>query len=125
MRQIRNTLQRDMVREVMENNHTHPTAEEIYKLIHPHHPTVSFATVYRNLNLLARHGEILRLHMPEGPDHYDCTTKPHYHFLCRKCNRIVDAQIPYNNDFNAICPPGCQTETHVLTLVGLCPDCQE
>ncbi len=123
MRQIRNTPQRDIVREAMHENYNHPTAEEIFEKIHQEHPSISFATVYRNLNLLAEQGEILRLHMPEGPDHYDCTTSPHYHFLCRKCNRIQDTDIPFTEDFDHICPEGCTAETHVLTLIGLCQHC--
>ena len=116
MRQIRNTPQREIVRQAMHENYSHPTAEEIYEQIHLKH---------RNLNLLAQQGEIFRLHMPEGPDHYDYTTSPHYHFLCRKCNRIVDAEIPFEENFDHYCPPGCKTESHILTLIGLCPECQK
>lgn len=125
MKQTRNTPQREMVREAMADNYAHPTAEEIYAVIHQRHPNVSFATVYRNLNLLAEQGEIARLHMPEGPDHYDITTRPHYHFLCRKCHRIIDVEIPYTEQFDSITPEGCTTETHILTLVGLCDQCCE
>ena len=125
MRQIRNTPQREIVRQAMHENYSHPTAEEIYEQIHLKHPNISFATVYRNLNLLAQQGEIFRLHMPEGPDHYDYTTSPHYHFLCRQCNRIVDAEIPFEENFDHYCPPGCKTESHILTLIGLCPECQK
>lgn len=123
MSQVRNTLQRELVREVMNENYTHPTAEEVYEKIHQKHPNISFATIYRNLNLLADQGELARLHMPEGPDHYDFTTKPHYHFLCTNCHRIVDIDVPYSADFNSICPEGCRTESHILTLLGLCDQC--
>ncbi len=123
MSQVRNTLQRELVREVMNENYTHPTAEEVFEQIHQKHPHISFATIYRNLNLLADQGELARLHMPEGPDHYDITTKPHYHFLCRNCHRIVDIDIPYSADFDVFCPEGCQTESHILTLIGLCDHC--
>ncbi|MBR5783244.1 MAG: transcriptional repressor [Clostridia bacterium] len=123
MSQTRNTLQRELVREAMNENYTHPTAEEIYENIHDKYPHISFATVYRNLNLLADHGEILRLHLPEGPDHYDFTVKPHYHFLCRKCHNIVDSDIPYTHSLDHISPEGCVAESHVLTIIGLCKDC--
>ena len=124
MSQVRNTLQRDLVREAMHENYAHPTAEEIFSMIHAKHPHVSFATVYRNLNLLAEQGEISRLPMPEGPDHYDITTARHYHFLCKKCHRIIDTDIPYADNFDHIAPEGCTTEGHILTLLGVCADCQ-
>ena len=123
MSQVRNTLQRELVREVMNENYSHPTAEGVYEKIHQKHPNISFATIYRNLNLLADQGELTRLHMPEGPDHYDFTVNPHYHFLCKKCHRIMDIDVPYAPDFNDICPKGCTTESHILTLIGTCENC--
>jgi len=121
--QVRNTLQRDLVREVMHENYTHPTAEEVYEIIHEKHPHISFATIYRNLNLLAEQGEITRLHMPEGPDHYDFTVNPHYHFLCKKCPRIMDVDVPYAPDFNVFFTDAATTESHILTLIGTCENC--
>jgi len=61
----------------MENNYSHPTADEVYEMARKGNPNISRGTVYRNLNLLAENGEIARLNMPIGPDHYDCQT-PHH-----------------------------------------------
>ena len=42
----------------MNQLHNHPTADAIYAFIAAQHPTISKATVYRNLNQLAAQGEI-------------------------------------------------------------------
>mgnify|MGYP001157441651 CR=1 FL=1 len=127
MKQSRNTSQRQLVRDLLEGNFSHPTADEIYELARKANPSISRGTVYRNLNLLADSGEILRLNMPIGPDHYDSRTHPHYHFLCRCCGRVIDTGLPYDSSLNLAAPelPGCKTESHRLILIGLCPQCNK
>lgn len=127
MKQTRNTPQRQLIRGLMEGNRTHPTADEIYELARRKNPTISRGTVYRNLNLLSESGEIRRLSMPVGPDHYDSQMQNHYHFLCRCCNRVFDTGLPYDDQLNLVTPgiPGCKTEWHRLILVGLCPECNQ
>ena len=56
--QTRNTIQRQIVLQAVNQMHNHPTADAIYAVIAAQHPTISKATVYRNLNQLAAQGEI-------------------------------------------------------------------
>jgi Fe2+ or Zn2+ uptake regulation protein len=125
--QMRNSQQRNLIVRLLENNRTHPTADELYEMARAQEPKISRGTVYRNLNLLSDLGELQRLSVPGGPDHYDSNTNKHYHFFCRKCGRVFDAPIPYHDELN--CTPeamkGFQTESHRLLLIGLCPDCAE
>lgn len=125
MKQTRNTPQKQLVRNLLINNNDHPTAEEVFIKARKKNSKISRATVYRNLNLLADSGEIRRLHMPLGSDHYDFRTDNHYHFLCKNCYKVLDAQIPYNEELNRVIPSidGCKTEWHKLILVGLCHEC--
>ena len=57
----RNTIQRSLVLEAVNRLKCHATADQIYEEIVKNHPTISRATVYRNLALLADRGEIRRL----------------------------------------------------------------
>lgn len=121
----RNTPQRHLIRDLMFENYNHPTANEVYELARLQHPSISQGTVYRNLNLLVESGEVSRLSMPVGPDHFDCQNGNHYHFVCRQCNKAFDIEIPYNADWNLLTPAasGFKTEWHRFVLVGLCPSC--
>ena len=123
MKQSRNTQQRNLIRELLDNNYDHLTADEIYEIIRKKNPTISRGTVYRNLNVLSDSGEIRKLTMPTGPDHYDCMRETHYHFLCSECNCVLDVDLEYNSALNEVTPPGCKTEYHSLVLIGLCPKC--
>jgi Fur family ferric uptake transcriptional regulator len=123
--QTRKSPQRSLVLSLLKNNYSHPTADEIYELARAKDPKISRGTVYRNLNLLAELGEIRKLPMPSGPDHFDCNLESHYHFLCRRCSRVFDTPLAYNEALNQTpdAMPGFQTEWHRLLLVGLCPSC--
>ncbi|MEG0512241.1 MAG: transcriptional repressor [Clostridia bacterium] len=126
MKQLRSTPQRRLVLSLLEGNYSHPTADEVYEMARVKEPRISRATVYRNLNLLADNDEIGRIPMPSGPIHFDCDAKHHYHFLCRKCLKVVDTDLPYYEALNnaSASLPGYTTEWHSIVLVGLCPECE-
>ena len=54
-------------------------------------PSITLATVYRNLNLLAEQNKILRLEI-NHEYHYDYFTKPHIHFISEKDGKIYDIE---------------------------------
>ena len=54
--QTRNTVQRQIVLQAVRSLHDHPTADSVYAVIAAEHPSISKATVYRNLNQLALQG---------------------------------------------------------------------
>lgn len=123
----RKTHQRGLVLKIVRANLNHPTADEIYEIARENDPTISKGTVYRNLNLLADMNEIRKLPMPIGPDHYDFNMENHYHFICRSCYKVVDADIPYHEELNSAGTSMLNyiTEWHRLILVGLCPECSK
>lgn len=124
-RPLRNSHQRQLVLSIVKSSYNHPIADEVYEIARYQDSSISKGTVYRNLNLLADLGEIRKLHMPFGPDHYDFNLVNHYHFICRCCNKVVDASIPYHDELNQAQAqlPGYLTEWHKLILVGLCAEC--
>jgi len=123
--QTRNSKQRSLIMSLLNGNYDHPTADEIYELARAKDPKISRGTVYRNLGLLSELGEIRKLPMPGNPDHFDFKLEHHYHFLCRRCGKVFDTPLPYDEGLNSTpeAMPGFQTEWHRLLLVGLCPDC--
>lgn len=126
-RPLRHTRQRELVLEVVRGSMDHPVADLIYERARESDPTISRGTVYRNLNLLSELGEIRKLSMPLGPDHYDFNIEKHYHCICRCCYKVVDADIPYDEKLNEAHAelPGFKTEWHRLILVGLCDECSK
>jgi len=68
---------------------THPNAETVYNHVKKELPTITLATVYRNLNAMVEAGQIIRMEI-NNEYHYDADTRAHQHCICRSCGKIID-----------------------------------
>ena len=90
---IRPTFQRIKILEyLLTQKETHPTADEIYEVIHSQMPTLAKATVYNTLNTFVRHGIASVLMISGEEARYDPIVEPHPHFFCVKCKRVFNIQ---------------------------------
>lgn len=121
----RNTIQRALVLEAVRSLHDHPTSADVYDVVREKYPSISRATVYRNLSVLASRGDVLRVEVPNGADRYDFFNEPHYHAKCRVCGRIVDVDMPYEANIAAKVTNahGFAIEGHEIIFDGVCADC--
>ena len=126
MKNTRNTLQRTLVLDAVTTLADHPTADEIYSHIACTHPNISRGTVYRNLNLLAEQGKILRVMIPKSADRFDCRTDSHYHLRCDKCGGVFDVSLPYQDALHDQAGSGEDfiISSHEIVFHGICPKCQ-
>ena len=88
-------------------------------------PNISLGTVYRNLTFLSDLGEILRLRVGDGTDHFDADTSPHNHFVCKECGSVIDLQmenIDYINEAAAKNFDGI-VQGHTTYFYGICGNC--
>ncbi len=122
---MRNTVQRALVLEAVNELRCHATADEVYHMIAQKHSGVSRGTVYRNLNLLSVIGAIRKLEMPGGADRYDHLCHNHYHIRCEKCGRVSDVNMEFMTDLeNRVHDTlGFLLTGHELVFKGICPDC--
>lgn len=91
---LKHSKQRDSIKEFLAARKDHPTADVVYMNVRQSFPNISLGTVYRNLTLLADIGEIARLRVGDGVDHFDYDTSPHYHFVCCECGSVTDLNLP-------------------------------
>jgi Fur family peroxide stress response transcriptional regulator len=119
--------QREAIKEYLSETKEHPTADTVYMNIRDTYPNISLGTVYRNLNLLAEQGEILRINCQDGCDRYDGNPKLHYHFLCKDCGRVLDIEMESIEHINVIAGAGFNgiVEGNVTYFYGQCPECKD
>lgn len=118
--------QREMILQYLLEKKNHPTAEQIYTALRSQLPSLSLATVYRNLNLLCELGFAQRLDTGESEDRFDADTSEHSHFICEVCHDITD--IPdsmVTQQMESALGEGFQVKRRKLFLYGLCPCCHE
>ncbi|HHP0356384.1 TPA: peroxide-responsive transcriptional repressor PerR [Campylobacter lari subsp. concheus] len=70
--------------------HEHPNIESLYESIKEEYPSISLATVYKNLNTLKEQGLVIEINTPNQKTCYDIYEYPHIHVICSKCNHIED-----------------------------------
>lgn len=127
MAALKRSRQREEIRDNLRGRFDHPTAERIYTDLRGQDPKLSLGTVYRNLSVLSSLGEIRRIVVPNGPDHYDGDITAHQHFYCRKCGKISDVRGINEGQWIAEGRRCCGGEIESLTVMfsGVCEECLE
>lgn len=122
---LKKSKQRDMIKAFLMGRKDHPTADVIYMNVRQENPNISLGTVYRNLTLLADIGEIQRLRVGDGIDHFDADTSPHYHFICNDCGSVLDLDMGSIESINEIAAKGFDGRItgHVTYFYGICGQC--
>ncbi len=123
--ELRMTGSRLAILEELQRSLRHPTADEVYGRVKLRLPRISMGTVYRNLDLLARHGLVRTLTEPGGRRRYDAVGDDHDHVWCVSCGRVGDVRLsPSARPEDAIedaC--GYEIRGHSLSFLGVCPEC--
>lgn len=126
MKEKRQTIQKGLVWEAVSEACNHPNAEQIYETIVTKHPSISRATVYRNLNMLVDEGKVKRVRVLGGPDHFDKTLCNHYHIQCTSCKKVDDIELTQKIEISVgdVVAYGYELESFELVFNGICPECQ-
>lgn len=121
----KSSKQRDCIRENLAHRTDHPTADMIFTDIRKEYPNVSLGTVYRNLALLEKLGEIQKITCSDGAVRYDGNAAPHTHFMCRICGRVWDMPGDYPEKIlkEAQSTSDIRIENCNVTFTGVCREC--
>jgi Fur family transcriptional regulator, peroxide stress response regulator len=120
------TPQRLAVVKVLVNSQGHPNIEYIFEQLQRDFPTMSLATVYRNVMLLKSLGEVLEIGFPDGSNRYDgMKPYPHPHVICVRCRRIIDPDLSKLQDLTEEVSKitGFKILNHRLDFFGVCSNC--
>jgi Fe2+ or Zn2+ uptake regulation protein len=111
----------------LEQDHTHPTAEQLYATLRRVHPSLSRSTVSHTLEVFLRTRLCRRVSAPGARLRVDGTPPDHDHAVCRLCGAIFDVerdQLPL--------PRLPEHVSHGLLVTGIrlayeviCAPCQE
>jgi Fur family transcriptional regulator, peroxide stress response regulator len=120
------TPQRLAIVKILARSKGHPSVEDIHDQIKTDFPTMSLATVYRNIVLIKSLGEVLELGFPDGSNRYDGNKPfPHPHVICIQCKKIVDPDLDSLDNMRK--EVAAETEfkilNHRLDFFGICSNC--
>jgi Fur family transcriptional regulator, peroxide stress response regulator len=127
-RGLRLTPQRDVLLRALSEATGHPTADDLVNAVRKVLPTVSHATVYRNVHELVRAGLIGTLERSGAAVQFEMNPVHHHHFVCRRCGHVWDVyldQIAVTVDRQRSPLNGFQIDRRDVQLHGLCARCRE
>ncbi len=122
------TPQRIAIYEYLLGTTAHPTAQTIYQEIQKQYPSISFATVYKTLNVLRDAKLILEFNVGDDCFRYDANAMSHPHFICKSCAEVSDLFLPDDSIIENLLTSanhGYRIDHADMYLFGLCPNCNK
>ena len=119
------THQRQVLFEEMQNIPGHPSPEEVYERVQKRVPSISLATVYKNIHLFIQSGLFREVSLHHGTLRVETNPHPHHHLLCSECKSISDIDeaelglIPTHPTLR----DGFRVDRFAVDVIGLCADC--
>jgi len=120
------THQRQVVYEVMSAMEGHPSPEDIFDRVREQIPSISQATVYKNIHTFVECGIFTEVSPHYGPLRVETNSTPHYHLICRLCRKIEDlapealGQIAHKPKMMG----SFLAERIAVEVMGVCKQCQ-
>jgi len=122
---VRVTAPRRAVLDALGELGSHATAEQLHQRVRARHPDVSVSSVYRTMDLLARHGLVTHVHLGHGPAEYHLADDRHAHVVCDACGAVAEIPPALADPFAAEVERrlGFRVDLHHFALTGRCPGC--
>ncbi|MDK9708403.1 MAG: transcriptional repressor [Desulforhopalus sp.] len=124
---MRLTTQRQIILEELGKVTSHPTANEVYDMVRKRLPRIGLGTVYRNLELMADSGIILKLEVGGTQKRFDATVEPHYHIRCSTCGKVDDIDMEVQEQINLAAEKASNYIIlgHHVEFSGICRECSK
>jgi Fur family peroxide stress response transcriptional regulator len=105
--------------------HGHPTPEDVYEAVRKRVPSISLATVYKNVHKFVEAGIAGQVSLHHGQSRIETKMHPHHHFICVRCKSIIDLD---ERDLGPVklkkrAPEGFQVHRYSVEVHGLCSKC--
>ena len=124
------THQRLAIFEALADSREHPSAEQIHRAVQRRIPTLSLATVYKNLEALKAIGAVADVNPLHEEGRYEAALpgtgagKPHHHLVCVSCKKVRDLHDRDLDRLRVRDAQGFEVTAVRVQAEGLCPECR-
>jgi len=124
---LKATFQRMNILEKIEA-YGHMSIDAIYAEVIKTHPSLSLATVYKNIILMVEKGVLVEVPITGKKSKYELLKEDHIHLVCTECGEVEDK--PQHSAADALFTSMTEQENFTLNkqqinLYGVCSHCQE
>ncbi|HXL39621.1 MAG TPA: Fur family transcriptional regulator [Myxococcales bacterium] len=124
------THQRLAIFAALASSREHPSAEQLHKAVQRRIPTLSLATVYKNLEALKAIGAVADVNPLHEQGRYEAALpgtgagRPHHHLVCISCKKVRDLHDSELDRVRVKNAQGFDVRAVRVQAEGLCPDCR-
>jgi len=124
-RNLAATHQRQRIFEAVVSRPGHYSPEEIYEQVKQDLPSISLATVYKNLKTFTEAGMLREVSLHHGTWRIDANLHPHHHLVCTRCRSIIDLkeELLAPVKLRGKLPSGFKLEKFSIEIQGVCKTC--
>ena len=125
--ELKATFQRMNILESIES-HGHMSIDAIYEEVVKTHPSLSLATVYKNIILMVEKGVLVEVPITGKKPKYELVKDDHIHLVCTECGEVEDKPHMQETDtlLNTLTNnEHFKLEKQQINLYGICSHCQE
>ncbi len=102
----------------------HINIDDLYKSLQSKFPTLSLATIYKNIHTMCDKLFLSEVKIPNRKNVYELSKKEHSHIICLECNIILDINLDISRVVNeAEEMSKFNLSTSQIIFNGLCPKC--
>lgn len=108
--------------------HGHMSIDSIYAEVVKTHPSLSLATVYKNIILMVDKGVLVEVPITGKKSKYELSKEDHIHLVCTECGEVEDKEKDNVTDnlFTSMTDKENFTlNKQQINLYGVCAHCQE
>jgi len=123
---LKATFQRMNILEVIEK-HGHMSVDDIYAEVIKVHPSLSLATIYKNIILMQENGILVEVPIAGKKSKYELAKIDHMHLICTECGEVEDMNCMTSTDkiFHELTDKEhFKLDRRQVNLYGVCESCQ-
>ncbi len=107
------------------SSHGHLNIDELYKSLSSSFPSISLATVYKNVNTMLEKNFLMEVQIPHKKNVYELMKSDHVHVNCSICGEISDVNLNTQNILKEAEEKSSFKLSYAsVTFDGICLKCQ-
>lgn len=104
----------------------HMNIDDLYKKLLSKFPSISLATIYKNVNAMIEKVFLNEVKIPNAKSVYELVKEEHSHLVCSSCGKIEDIELDTSSLLKeAISSKNYTIKETSVVFTGTCPDCSK
>lgn len=120
---LKATPQRLEIVSVLSKN-GHMNINDLYTSLQAKFPSISLATIYKNINIMLEKGFLLEVKLSDQKNVFELIKDEHSHVTCIRCNLVMDIDLEIEDVLQKVKKiSNYSLNSNSLIFNGICPRC--